>query len=280
MNIVEKINEKSPYMTRKQKLVAEYMRDNLDTMSYITLRELSQETGVTEMTILNACMSMGYSSFNEVKYECRKQINKRNKELFHQENEYFTTDIPKADLTDQEKLLMEICEEEKEQMDNWARNFNSRKMMEAAELFFKFKKIIICGRGISYLMAEYLKTGLAGVKIGSIIVNTELNESIYAATPFMDKKSLVVIISFPDYYFMTEKIGQYAKKNATVLAITDKEDNEIARYADMVLTVPSMTRMALNTLSTPMGLINLLFSAIKIKADEIRKDREGFHVTL
>ena len=79
---------------------------------------------------------------------------------------------------------------------------------------------------------------------------------------------------------MTEKLGQYAKKNATVLAITDKEDNGIARYSDIVLTVPSMTRMALNTLSTPMGLINLLFSAIKIKANEIKKDREGFHVTL
>lgn len=52
------------------------MVSHAENMAFITLRELSREVEITEITILNMCKALGYESFNEVKYEFRKYINR------------------------------------------------------------------------------------------------------------------------------------------------------------------------------------------------------------
>ena len=122
-------------------------------------------------------------------------------------------------------------------------------------IFLQYSKIIICGRGISYLIGESISSSLAGVQIPTIKVNTELNENVYSVLPMIDKKTLILAISFPDYYFMTQKIAEYAKKNkAKIILITDSKETDIALYADEFILVGSTTRLALNTLSAPMAL--------------------------
>ena len=49
MDIIENIKKRSTELTRKQYMVAKYMIDHPDEMAYITLKELSQNIGVTEM---------------------------------------------------------------------------------------------------------------------------------------------------------------------------------------------------------------------------------------
>ena len=39
MNIIERLKEKYPEMTKKQKQIAEYMMSHVDKMSFITLKE-------------------------------------------------------------------------------------------------------------------------------------------------------------------------------------------------------------------------------------------------
>ena len=74
MDIIENIKKRSTELTRKQYMVAKYMIDHPDEMAYITLKELSQNIGVTEITILNTCASLGYEGFTQIKYEFRKDI--------------------------------------------------------------------------------------------------------------------------------------------------------------------------------------------------------------
>ena len=77
MDIIENIKKRSTELTRKQYMVAKYMIDHPDEMAYITLKELSRDIGVTEITILNTCASLGYEGFTQIKYEFRKDIIQR-----------------------------------------------------------------------------------------------------------------------------------------------------------------------------------------------------------
>lgn len=275
-DILTRIEEYYPSMTKKQKQIADYIRENIDTMAFITLRDMSRELKVTEITILNTCKVIGYSSFNEVKYEVRKYININRRIGLYQQNDYFNTDVPEYELNDKERLLVDICMEERGLFDEFTRNFNSRHFMEIAKLFFAYPKIVLCGRGMSYIICQWLASDLAGAQVPSMIVNTELNESVYSALPALDLNTLLVAVTFPDYYFMTEQIARYArKKGAKVLGITDNPEADIAQYADELLTVRSTTRMFLNTASAPMALINLLVSAIKIEGDMDKEDIGG-----
>lgn len=266
-DIIMQIEKHYLSMTKKQRQVADYIKENIDTMSFITLKEMSKEIGITEITILNACKVLGYNSFNEVKYEVRKYINVNRRMVLYSQNDFFNTALPEYELNDKERLLTEICMEERGLMDEYARNFDSRQIMEAARLFLESSKVILCGRGMSHILCQWLASDLGGVQIPSMITNPELNESIYATLPAIDTGTLFVAVSFPDYYFMTEQIARYAKKKgAKVLSITDSPEAGVAKYADMLLTVRSTTRMFMNTASAPMALINLLASAVKIES--------------
>lgn len=266
MNIIERLKEKYPNMTKKQKQIAEYMINHVDKMSFITLKELSAETKVTEMTILNACAAFGYANFSEVKYEFRNYISMMNKIELHQENAYPSTFIPKYELEDQKKVLTEILEEETGMFQRFVENTNIEKLFHISHEIISSEKIIICGRGVSKLMAEFFALRLASIGIGAIIVDTELNDSLHAALAMIDDKTLLISISLPDYYFMTDKVAAYAKKcKAKILVIADNEQAPIVKFSDWVLYTPSTTRLFLNTPSVVTALINILTSAVKIE---------------
>ena len=65
----------------------------------------------------------------------------------------------------------------------WHRNFLSRwisnRFLRVADQILVSKKILICGRGVSKLLAEFLKLRLAGIGIGAVVVDTELNDSVH-----------------------------------------------------------------------------------------------------
>lgn len=279
MDIIKKIETAYSEMTRKQKKIADFMLQNTDTLTFITLKELSKQTGVTEITILNMCKQLGYNSFNEVKYEFRKLLGTSEKQQFYEGNEYYQIDIPEYELSDEEKFLQEIRQEEYQLVAETFHSIDIKYFLKVAEIIVEAQKVVICGRGISYLLTEYLATGLAGGEIASMKVNTELNEDVFSILPTVDKHTVVVAFSFPDYYFATNKFAGYAKDlGAKVIVVTDSKEAEICAYADELILVKSNTRLALNTLSSPTAVVNLLISAVRIvcKNKKRRKIREEF----
>lgn len=265
MNIIENIESKITSITKKQRIICTYIKNNIETMTFSTLKELSVAIGVTENTILSTCQALGYSNFNELKYECRKYISLNHRIEIHQEKEYFNAGLPKYELGDNEKLIREVCKDELAIIQELINNISEKRLLEIVEVIFKYKKIIICGRGISYILGEFLSLRLTSVECGSTLINTELNDSVYSVIPMIDRDTLLIAISFPDYYFMTDKIAEYAKKNhAEVLAITNSEEANIKMYSDHLLLVPSYSRVFMNTLTAPMAMINILASALEI----------------
>lgn len=279
MDIIKRIESHYPDMTRKQKQIADFLLQNQDTLTFITLKELSVQVGVTEITILNLCKRLGYSNFNEVKYEFRKLLGNTERQQLYEGNEYYQIDIPDYELSDEEKFLNEIRQEELDLVVRTFKTVDVKKMLRVAQEIVSAQKVMVCGRGVSYLLAEYLSIGMAGGEISSMKINTELNESVFAAVPAMDKNTVLIAFSFPDYYFATEKVAAYAKNGgAQVIVVTDSEDAPVCAYADDIILAGSNTRLSLNTLSTPMAITNLLISAVRIasKNRKITKNHEDF----
>ena len=98
MVIIENIKKRSTELTRKQYMVAMYMIDHPDEMAYITLKELSQNIGVTEITILNTCASLGYEGFTQIKYEFRKDIIQKQKTDVLDDSSVYTEKFPNMNM--------------------------------------------------------------------------------------------------------------------------------------------------------------------------------------
>ena len=250
------------------------MEQNPQLMSYITLKELSNDLQVTEITVLKTCQSLGYGGFNDIKYEFRKTaIEKRKTDVLDEKNSYTET-IPAYESEDERKFLKSVGDNEAQMIVRFWEETDIEAIFKAAGMILGKKKIYICGRGISFLLAKCMVDYLYGCNCFASAVNTELNEEVYGVLSELNEDAIMVAVSFPDYYFMTLKLAEFAKKNrVTILAITDAPNAEVTEFADFTLTVPSMTRAFLNTLSAPMFLVNLLTSAVKILKND-KKDSE------
>lgn len=263
-DILTIIRKKKNGLTKKQRIVAEYMLEHQDEMSYITLRDLSRKIGVTEITILNTCQALGFEGINAVKYEFRKaQILEEKTDVIDEISTYNIGVVPGYELSDKEQFLKEVGTEEIGMLKDYWASVDLHRIFEAAELCTGYDRVLICGRGFSYTVAELLQNYLSYGDIYASVVNTELNDNTYGMLPALKPDTLVIVISFPDYYYMTTKVAEFAKKaGAKLLAVTDREDTEVARLADLVLAAPTRSRIFMNTLSAVMMMLNLFASAL------------------
>ena len=263
-DILTIIRKKKNGLTKKQRIVAEYMLEHQDEMSYITLRDLSRKIGVTEITILNTCQALGFEGINAVKYEFRKaHILEEKTDVIDEISTYNIGVVPGYELSDKEQFLKEVGTEEIGMLKDYWASVDLHRIFEAAELCTGYDRVFICGRGFSYTVAELLQNYLSYGDIYASVVNTELNDNTYGMLPVLKPDTLVIVISFPDYYYMTTKVAEFAKKaGAKLLAVTDREDTEVARLADLVLAAPTRSRIFMNTLSAVMMMLNLFASAL------------------
>ena len=72
MDVIQKIHNLYPEMTRKQKSIADILLESPEDIAYITLANLSQKTSSSELTLLRFCQKLGYSNFLEMKAAFRE----------------------------------------------------------------------------------------------------------------------------------------------------------------------------------------------------------------
>lgn len=275
-SIIDVIHGKYHTLTKKQKDIADFMLNNPDDMCFATLKQLSSEISVSEMTILNLCTALGYSNFNEVKYEFRKYASARRKELVSRDDTYVLPYIPKGELEDRSGLFRQMCQEELDMVNGFFGSLNIDDYYKAARMICSAKRVVICGRGVSTQLADYLLTRLTINGVPCMSVNTESGDAVQAMLYFIDKDTLIIPISFPDYYFMTVKLAQFAKtKGAALLGITDSTRSEVAAVCDMCFYCPTGTRLFLNSMTTPVMAVNFLTMAVSVEKSRKSGDHES-----
>ncbi len=178
MNVVEAIRQKYPSMTKKQKALAEYMLAQPDSMSFMTLKALAAAAQVSEMTILHYCTTLGFANYNELKYAFRQYQSERAKIAVHGDGQYNAADLPADLLTDKRSLLAQICQEEFDLMKQFFAELDLEALFQAADMALDCRVILVCARGVSLQIADFLVNRLTTLGLPSLTVNTELNDAV------------------------------------------------------------------------------------------------------
>lgn len=275
LNLIDVIRGKYAFMTKKQRQLADYMVGNPSTMSFMTLKELAETVSMSEITILKACTMLGFGNYNELKYEFRKYNLESSQNNVQRDNLYANPLVPEYDLKNKEMLLNSICQEELETAKNFMAQLDKKELTRTVQMMLDATNTIFCARGVSVQIADFLSMRMATMGLPSVIVNTELNDSVQAALPLISKSTLVIAISLPDYYMMTTKVCEFAKqRHAKIVCITDSVNlSTISEMADITFTVPCATRLFLSTPAPVMMLANLISSALNIERSERKFSR-------
>ena len=72
--IITKIKAYYPYQSKKKKQISDYIQENISSCCFLSLHKLSAAIGVTEVTMLNYCRSLGYDSFSDFRDAMREYL--------------------------------------------------------------------------------------------------------------------------------------------------------------------------------------------------------------
>ncbi|MBR4875231.1 MAG: MurR/RpiR family transcriptional regulator, partial [Clostridia bacterium] len=235
MNIIEIIEQKYENLTRKQKQIADYMRNHAADMCFMTLKELSERVEVSEMTVLKLCGLLDFGSYNEIKQAFRDLQGTRPLEGDRPSKAYLTEGLPK-DMTD---IFGQVCREEMEGVMDFLRGFNSDEYRKAARMICRAKGVLLLGSGVSVQMAGYLRSRLVQCGVACLCFDARREEEVQAALHMINEDLLVMPMSFPEYPQLVNRIVRYAKeKGAALLGVTDSTRAELAAMCDMCLYCP------------------------------------------
>lgn len=263
MDILEHLHELYPALTRKQKNIADYLMANPEEISYITLAQLSHQTGTSEVTLLRFCRKLGCPTFLELKDQFRDYTQKMIKQA--SSASYFLPERTSGEASEREQMLLDICATEASVFADFISGIDLDAVVRASDEIRRSSRIFIFAHDLSKVPGRFLKGRLELLYFNATLVDLSDLEETQRTIRQLTVGDLVIFFSFPRYYF---PIGNIAKKAAEsgvpVLTITDSETSPAAAHSTLLLLCPTSTKLFYNSMTVPMAMLNILASCLVI----------------
>ncbi|SET15418.1 MurR/RpiR family transcriptional regulator [Anaerobranca gottschalkii] len=200
--------------------VLTYITNHQEKVVKMTVNQLAKETFVSTATVIRLCKKLGFTGFNELKYNLKKNLKKPKKGYNLELIEENYSQIIKRKIYDIQKTCELINEE----------------VIEKVLNIFRTKKIHFFGKGLSEITCEYLTNQLLQINI--LAINHTNTHIAYLYGEKMDENDAIFILSLSGETGQPLKMAQIAKaRGATVISITTIGMNSLAKLADINLFV-------------------------------------------
>ena len=282
MNILEIIEKNITELSRKQQIIAQFVIDNKNSVGFMSLKEMSSEIGVSEVTILNFCKNIGVDSFIQLKKDFQNVI----KEELHIPNEIRSS---LDELRSKQEAYENSINMHRENTEQIIKANELENINQAAEIIQNARRILICGQGISKIISEYLNARFRLLNLDARIleIGDIINTSVELGA--VTQEDCFILISFPVYSQNLIGLSRFlAKRKMQFISITDVEESPIARNAASVLLCNSKALVFQNSISAPLFLAEILLDTLSFKMkdqlmvslDELDAVREALAIEL
>lgn len=246
-----RIQKKMADFSKGQKLIAKYIEEHYDKVAFMTASKLGATVGVSESTVVRFATEIGYSGYPELQQAMQEMI--RNKLTSVQRMEVTANRIGDSDILDsvfnQDIDIIRRTMEETPHEDFY----------RAVDAIIGARKIYILGTRSSLALATFLSYYFNLIFENVLLVQSTSEGEIFEQMIRIDKRDVVIGISFPRYSRKAVKAMNFAHKSgATVVAITDSSLSPLAKEADNLLIARSDIASIVDSLVAPLSLINAL----------------------
>ncbi len=259
-DLKERIKYKIPYLTKSQKIIANFIVENPEKFALSSVRELEKELKISKSTIVRLAQMLGYDGFNELKSEFLKKFRynlgpiNRYKTFLSEPNEKLN-------------YIQLIADESVINVHKTLHLIDSEQYKKAIDLLKNANHVYTIGMGISSCIAEIATYLLTRVSINS---NFMPHGTLTFAEQIINisKNDVIFAFSFPPYSKETIEAACYAKERAIkTISVTDKATSEIVQYSDAYLQVSVESITISNSI---MSVLLLLYSIVAQLGDELK----------
>lgn len=237
----------SKELTPKEKVVADYVMDNLQHCCFITSTELANTLNLSYSSVIRLTRTLGFSGYSEFQDYLRSIYAGQSDNI----NESIMIPAERIDeILKQDRIASvqdNVCAHVLRNIQTTLENNPPELYEKACKLLLESNvKYILSSRG-SNCIAEFLNVIMRQI-IPHVYNYGNKGQNIFDFTSDLGPGDCAIVISYPRYSKLTMLAAEMAhKQGAKIILITDKPTSPLTKYADIVFTANGSNNEFYNT---------------------------------
>lgn len=257
MSILEQLESPTFKVTKSDKLLITYIKENIEDVFYKPISQIAKESNIGEATITRFVKKMNFNGLQDFKVTLAQEISTMNKKNIINKN--IQNDEPALDTA--KKLLNSNITT----LENTVEIINSTDVHNCARLIINAKKVYFIGIGYSGIIAQ--DSNYKFMRIGLNCVSFDSSHTMIMMSSIMEEGDLIVAISHSGE---TEEIIKTVKlardNNAKIISITENKNSELKDISDVHLSyVSGETVLETGSISSKLAqffIIDLVYTQV------------------
>jgi len=260
-NLVNRMNDKYPHMSKGQKKLANYISLNYDKAVFMTAAKLGETVGVSESTVVRFASLLEYGGFPAFQKALEEMVKDKLNSI--DKIEIASGKMSRREVL--ESVLLADAEKIKLTLDTVDRDAFDL----AIDTILCSRKIYIVGIRSCAPLASFLAFYLNLMFDDVCLLTTNNSSELFEQMIRMNEEDCIIGISFPRYSLRTLKAMEFANdRNAKVITITDSKHSPMNLYSSCNLIARSDMASIVDSLVAPLSLINALIVSLCMKKSD------------
>ena len=256
--LILRIEEKYPKMSKGQRRLADYVRANYDKAVFLTAAKLGETVGVSESTVVRFAIQLGYKGYPGFQKALEEMVRTRLNSIQRMEVTYGRIS--------QSEILETVLQSDIEKIKETLSSIDHRAFNLAIDTLLGAERIYVVGIRSCAPLASFFAFYLNLLCENVTVVNTNSSSEIFEQLIRIGEKDVIIGISFPRYSMRTLKALEFASnRKAKVITLTDSIHSPMNLYSSCNLIARSDIASIVDSLVAPLSVINALVVALCMK---------------
>ncbi len=267
MDFTERIKDKD--LTKTEKIIADYILDNINTIGFSPLKDVAVACGVSDTSIIRFLRELGYDGYTDFKKSLNDKLIEQYSANLSPMQKFNQS---KAQITP-ESIATEVFYNSINNLNNAYLKLDDNLLQSIADcLINSNRKYIAAFRGTA-CCADYFWRKAIYFLPGLVLCDKAESETIEQMVDITSDDCLM-LFSFPRYSEITFTILELAKKRrAKIIIFTDRLTSPLASYADYLVTVNVNGVSFTNSYVVPLCYAEALAVIISKKLENSTEER-------
>lgn len=256
--LLARLDEKYPKLSKGQKRLTDYIKNNYDKAAFLTAAKLGEAVGVSESTVVRYASQLGYKGYPEFQKALGELVRTKLNSIQRMEVTY-------GRIT-QSEILSTVLQSDIEKIKQTLESMDNQAFDLAVDTILNAKKVYVIGIRSCAPLANFLTFYLNLICDNVIGVDTNSSSEIFEQLIRIGEDDVIIGISFPRYSMRTLKALEFASnRKAKVITLTDSIHSPMNLYSSCNLIARSDMASIVDSLVAPLSVINALVVALCMK---------------
>lgn len=259
--LILRIEEKYPKMSKGQRRLADYVCKNYDKAVFLTAAKLGETVGVSESTVVRFAIQLGYKGYPGFQKALEELVRNKLNSIQRMEVTYGRIS--------QSEILETVLHSDIEKIKQTLSVIDHKAFDLAIDTILGAKRIYVIGIRSCAPLASFLGFYLNLICENVMTVATNSSSEIFEQLIRINEKDVIIGISFPRYSMRALKALEFASnRKAKVITLTDSIHSPMNLYSSCNLIARSDMASIVDSLVAPLSVVNALVVALCMKKQD------------